>query len=125
MPASNVAPNLGTKVTIGGEERVIKYTMYGIRWLSEKYETAIAAFAMFQEVMSKPELLMETERLDALADIVAAGLMYDDPDITPDYVKRRFDIGEITSIIEIIVTEFMKSMQSQPAHKDKKKVTQA
>lgn len=125
MPASNIAPNKGTKVLLNGEQVTVRFTMYSIRWLAERYGTALKAFEIFQQFLQDDGANSTVARLDALRDIVYAALINDNQELTLDDVSKNYDLADIERASYEIITEFIQAMTVQPVKTGKKKVLKA
>jgi len=105
--AGTVLPAKGVKITLD-KPRTIRYTMRSLAWLADKYGSVVDAVSVFERLEGTGTF--DYKALMAIADIVAAGLMHDDPDITPEFVCDNFDLDEIIKIIPALTKAFVDSM---------------
>lgn len=78
--------------------RHLFYSMKGFMYLADKHGDANAAFQKIPLGDSR----MTREGLEALADLIYAGLCHEDKNLTPDDVAAMVDIRALGSVVEKI-----------------------
>lgn len=103
----DVAPHSGIKIMLD-KEREIKYMMSSLAWLAEKHGSVGKAVEIFSELDKKNAFT--AEEIYTIGDFVYAGLMVDDPDLTPEYLYDHIDLGDIITQLPLIFIAFNKAM---------------
>jgi len=107
MGAGNILPDKGIKVTIGGKEQSLRFTVRTLAILAEKYGSVTAALEIFT-TMSGGQ--MGVKELLGLADLVSAALTHSGNEISPEEVADSMDVEEITEIMPQLVEAFLAAM---------------
>lgn len=110
MGAGKVLPGKGIKVTLDGKPRILRFTMYSLAWLADKHGSVNAVLDIFSKIDATGGGEMSADTLHSIADLVCASLMYDDKEITPQYVEENLDIADIIDIMPDLIQAFMQSM---------------
>lgn len=79
--------------------RHLFYSMKGFLYLAERYGDAGSAFA---KIPSGKDSRMGVDELNALVDLIFAGLMHEDDSLSRDDVARIIDIRRLGFIAEAI-----------------------
>jgi hypothetical protein len=105
--AANILPQRGVKIMLD-KPRVVRFNMRALAWLSEKHGSVSGAMEVLNNIGAT--MTLSSKELYALADLVCAGLLWDDPDMTTEYVCDNFDLDEIILAMPFIVEAFMQTM---------------
>ena len=104
---TNVIPPKGIAIKLD-KPRVLRFTMTSLAWLAEKYGTVGSALEILSS-MDKGNAF-NSDELIAISDVVCAGLVTDDPTITPQFVRDNFDLADIIAIMPSLIKAFLQSM---------------
>jgi hypothetical protein len=107
MSAGNILPTRGIKVKIAGQEKILRFTVGSLAWLSDRHGNINKALEIFSAMSSGT---MTAHELHALADLVCASLQHSDKEITPEQIENELDIADIIEIMPSLIDAFMISM---------------
>lgn len=117
MGAKDILPPKGIKVTVAGETKILRFTIRSLAWLADRYGTITEVFGLFAAV-EKNLNSMDSKVLHAIADLIYAAMMSNDPAITPEIIETTFDLADITEMMPAVMEAFL---QAAGKSKDEKK----
>lgn len=82
--------------------RHIKYTFKGMKFLAKKYGSVIDAMKKLEEIDHN----ITAEGIDDLTNLIYAGLIHEDKEITTDSVEDALDFNNIYPVISKITKAF-------------------
>lgn len=107
MSAENILPVKGQKVTVGGRERLIRFTIKTMAILAERHGSVSNAMEIFEPMKTGQ---VTAQSLHNLAELVSAGFIYEDETATPEWVEKNLDMEEILEITPVLISEYIKAM---------------
>lgn len=110
--AGNVLPNKGRQIKLD-KVRHLRYPMGALAWLADRYGSMQKVIEIFFSMGSAENF--GRDELYAIADLLCAGMMSEDPGMTPEYVRDTFDLEQIIGIMPDMVAAFTDSLPKPKA----------
>jgi hypothetical protein len=97
----------GVDIVINGENHKARFTMAALAYLAEKYGSVNKVLEVFKDMISGTLGLPE---IDAMADLLFAGLMHEGSGITVDVIMDTLEVSDIVDISPQLLDAFTQSM---------------
>jgi len=94
------------KIIIGDKERRLRFKYRGLLWFKDKYGVSLTKFFGEDGSIAADDI----DEIDLLINIVYAGLIYDNPDLSIEDVQDSFDLSDLVTWMKIIAEAWTISM---------------
>lgn len=83
----------GTKISLGGEERILRYDLNALAEIGDRLDIQIRISRINEDLLERPL------PLKAFRTVIWAGLVHEDPDLTEEQVGAMVDVGELPEVM--------------------------
>jgi hypothetical protein len=83
----------GTKISLGGEERVLRYDLNALAEIGDRLDIQIRISHIYEDLLNRPM------PLKAFRVVIWAGLVHENPNITEEEVGAMVDVDELPEVM--------------------------